>query len=313
MSLLFFSDDSVDPGAELHGDADAVRRLHDAADARYLLMRRGRVRVHADDRLRIAWLSRAEIGAAGQSDSTLVFLGRYDGRPRFAVIPREPPLTANDRFRATGGIDPDGFIGLYEAATSLAPAEARLAARAAHFANWINRARYCGICGSAMRVVDGGHKCVCSNPQCGREEFPRTDPVVITLVTRGDRCLLGRQARFPPRRYSPIAGFVEPGETAEAAVRREVEEEVGLTVGRVSYKGSQPWPFPASLMLGYLAEAASERIALNDRELEDARWFARADLAEVVSGVEHPKLDIALPPTGVIARHLIDQWLAPTR
>lgn len=313
MSPLFFVDDSVDPSARLRVDASALQRMHDADDARYLRVRRGRVMVRMDDGMHIAWFRRRELGESAQRDATMVFLGRQGGAPRFAVVPTESPLTANDRFRASGGVDAEGFVGLYEAAMSLAPVEAQLAARAAHFANWINRTRYCGTCGAAMRVVDGGHKRACTNAQCGREEFPRTDPVVITLVTHGNRCLLGRQARFPPRRYSPIAGFVEPGETLEAAVRREVAEEVGLTVARATYVGSQPWPFPASLMLGYLAESADERITLDDRELEDAQWFERAALAEVAAGAVDAKLAIALPPKGVIARRLIDEWLRLAR
>lgn len=313
MSPLFFVDDSVDPSGRLRADAAALQRMHDAEDARFLRVRRGRVMVRADGGMRIAWFRRDELQGSKHPGTTMVFLGRQRGAPRFAVVPAEPPLTAHDRFRDTGGVDADGFVGLYEAAMSLAPAEAHLAARAAHFANWINRTRYCGTCGAAMQVVDGGHKRACTNTQCAREEFPRTDPVVITLVTHGNRCLLGRQARFPPRRYSPIAGFVEPGETLEAAVRREVAEEVGLTVTRVSYVGSQPWPFPASLMLGYLAESADERIALNDGELEDAQWFERAALAEVAAGVSDAKLAIALPPEGVIARRLIDEWLGLAR
>lgn len=301
MTSLFFIDDTI--------EATAMEQLRDAGDARYLLVRRGRVMVRFDGEVGIAWFRRDQLEPA-DAEATFIFLGRHAERPRFAVVPKEPPLTADDRFRATGGVDADGFIGLYEAAMSLPPVEARLAARAAHFANWINRTRHCGTCGAPMRVADGGHKRACTNRQCGREEFPRTDPVVITLVTRGESCLLGRQARFPPRRYSPIAGFVEPGETLEAAVRREVEEEVGLTISRAVYKGSQPWPFPASLMLGFLAETLDERITLNDRELEDARWFERAELMAATSGEVPPETCVALPPKGVIARLLIDEWLA---
>lgn len=311
--MLFFVDDSVDLSPELQGDANRAQQMRDSDEARFLLVRRGRVMVRTNGGMEIAWFRRTELPESAHRDSTWVFLGRQKGEPRFAVVPTEPPLTADDRFRAAGGVDTDGFIGLYEAAMSLTPGEAHLAARAAHFANWINRTRYCGTCGAAMRIESDGHKRVCTNLQCARQEFPRTDPVVITLVTHGDRCLLGRQARFPPRRYSPIAGFVEPGETLEAAVRREVREEVGLTVTKVAYKGSQPWPFPASLMVGCLAESADERIALNDRELEDARWFGRAELAEAASGVGKPEQAIALPPRGVIARLLIDEWLGSSR
>jgi NAD+ diphosphatase len=138
------------------------------------------------------------------------------------------------------------------------------------------------------------------NPDCGREIYPRVDPAIIVLVTDGERCLLGRQATWPEGRYSTIAGFAEPGESLEDAVRREVYEETNVRVDRVSYHSSQPWPFPSSLMLGFMAEATSSEIVLNDQELEDACWFSRKELR---SGF--PKL----PSRISIARRLVDHWL----
>ncbi|HEX9813033.1 MAG TPA: NAD(+) diphosphatase [Burkholderiales bacterium] len=308
MNSLFFVDDQIDPCAEGRSDAPWLQGMRESPHARYLIVRRGRVMVQGADQLRVAWFQALEAQERIEQDSTTVFLGCERGEPRFAIVPTELPVTANDRFRIPPGKDAQGYVGLYEAAMSLPPVEARLAARAAHFANWLNRTHFCGICGAGMDLVDGGHKRACRNTRCAREEFPRTDPVVITLVIHGDRCLLGRQARFPPRRYSPIAGFVEPGESLEAAVRREVREEVGIRAGDVRYRGSQPWPFPASLMLGFRAQALDERIALNDRELEDAQWFARADILEVISAAADAKLAIGLPPRGVIARALIEDW-----
>jgi NAD+ diphosphatase len=141
----------------------------------------------------------------------------------------------------------------------------------------------------------------CSREGCGAETFPRLDPAIIVLVTDagGERALLGRQASWPPGRYSTIAGFVEPGESLEDAVIREVAEETGVQVAEVAYESSQPWPFPSSLMLGFRAVAGTEAITLRDGELEDARWFTRADLA-----AGHP----ALPPAGAISARLIDAW-----
>ena len=140
-----------------------------------------------------------------------------------------------------------------------------------------------------------------ANPECGRVLFPRVDPAIIVLVSDGERCLLGRQASWPEARYSTIAGFVEPGESLEDAVRREVYEETNIHVGGVSYHSSQPWPFPSSLMLGFHAEATSSEIVLNDAELEDARWFTREDLAS-----DFPKLPFRIS----IARRLVDHWIA---
>lgn len=300
VSSLFFGED-ID---EAPLDAAAIERLRASDAARFALVRRGRVLVRSDA-LEIDWRGARDLAARGLDAADTVFLGSADSRACFAAVPREPPLTANDRFDRSRGRDPDGYAGLYEAATAMPPRDALLAARAVHYANWINRTRYCGVCASAMRGADGGRKRVCAN---GHEEFPRTDAVVIVLVTRGERCLLGRQPRFPPRRYSAVAGFVQPGETLEAAVRREVYEEVGVRLQRVSYRASQPWPFPTSLMLGFIAEAADERVALHDGELEDARWFERADIARWV--FDDAQAPIALPPRGVMARHLIEQWLA---
>ena len=310
MTALFFSDDGIDPAVALRTDAQSLQRAYETPQARVLMVRRGRVLVRGNETISVAWFRPAELRETVEPDATTIFLGCKNGEPRFATVPTEPPVTANDRFHVPSGVDAEGYIGLYEAAMSLPPVEARLAAQAAHLASWINRTHYCGTCGARMEIVDGGHKRVCANVTCRREEFPRTDPVIITLVTHGERCLLGRQARFAPRRYSPIAGFVEPGESLETAVRREVAEEVGLRIDRVVYRGSQPWPFPASLMLGFWARSIDDRISLDDRELEDAQWFERTDVAKIAAGDSSAKLAIALPPIGVIARLLIEDWIA---
>jgi NAD+ diphosphatase len=177
--------------------------------------------------------------------------------------------------------------------------EAALLAYARALGYWRARHRYCGCCGAPCRPERAGHALRCTNPQCATEIFPRIDPAIIVLVTDGERALLGRQAAWPPGRYSTIAGFVEPGESLEDAVAREVLEETGVRVTNVEYHSSQPWPFPSSLMLGFLAGALPGSIARGDAELEDARWFTRA---EVASGT--PKL----PPRTSISYRLIEHW-----
>lgn len=304
MARLFFADDAADRAGEARMAGADLERMRASSEARFLIVRRGRVLAHADGALRIVWHSAGEVAPAERDGS--VFLGMLDTRPCFALVPAEAPLTPDDRYRTGYGVDDDGFVGLYQAAMDMTPAEGRLAARAVHFANWINRTRWCGICGAPMRADAAGHKRACS--ACAREEFPRIDPVVIALVVRDDRCLLGRQAKFPPRRYSAVAGFVEPGETLEAAVRREVSEEVGVALAGVRYVGSQPWPFPNSLMVGFIAQAAHEAVSLNDRELEDARWFERAEVAQAVEAGGASAV-VTLPPPGSIARRLIEHWL----
>ncbi len=305
---LFFTDPSVDRYSEIRADGNALRNMQASEQARYLLVRRGRVKAEPGNPTRIAWLRAQDLEALEVDRSTAAFLGTLEGQPRFAIIPTEVPPTADDRFQSVS--DDDDFVGLRRAAMTMAPAEAQMAAHAAHLSSWINRNRYCGSCAAPMSVLEGGHKLLCTSPQCGREEFPRTDPVVITLVIRGERCLLARQPRFPPRFYSALAGFVEPGETLEAAVRREVREEAGIDVGQATYVGSQPWPFPTSLMIGYLAEATSEIIKLDNRELEDGRWFARSEIARLISASPDSQGPVLLPPKGVMARRLIDEWIA---
>ena len=178
--------------------------------------------------------------------------------------------------------------------------EANLVAHARALVLWNNATLYCGKCGSASIPEAGGNSRRCCNPECNQAIFPRTDPAIIVLVADGDRCVLGRQPSWPEGRYSTIAGFVEPGESLEDAVRREVYEETNIRVGKVQYHSSQPWPFPAALMLGFIAEATSDDIRLNDGELEDARWFTRDELR---SG------DVGLPFRISIARRLVDHFV----
>lgn len=172
---------------------------------------------------------------------------------------------------------------------------------------WHQTHRFCGRCGAPTEVRKGGHQRLCTNPDCAAPHFPRTDPAVIMLVTDGDRCLLGRQAWWPPGAVSTLAGFVEPGETLEEAVAREVLEEAGIRVRDVVYRGSQPWPFPSSLMLGFWATATTTDIAVDRLELEHAEWVHRDDLAgfgEWNDGTDGLKL----PRRDSISRWLIETW-----
>ncbi len=170
---------------------------------------------------------------------------------------------------------------------------------------WHRTHRFCGRCGGQTQSRIGGYKRACA--ACGAEHFPRTDPVAIMLAVRGDNCLLGRGPHFAPGSYSTLAGFIEPGETIEAAVRREVLEESGIRLGRVVYHASQPWPFPHSLMIGCFGEALNDDIAFDGRELEDCRWFARDEVGKMVAG-SHPD-GLVIPPPGAIASHLIRAWV----
>lgn len=220
-----------------------------------------------------------------------VFLGLAGGRSLFA--------------REAGGSEPGRPAGLREAATELPAQEAALGAYAASLLSWHRRHRFCSACGAATELADGGHQRHC--PSCGAVHFPRTDPVVIARVSdSADRLLLGRQARWPPGRFSVLAGFVEPGETLEEAVAREVLEESGVEVADVSYTASQPWPFPSSLMIGFSARAVSGEPAPRDDELSEVRWFERAEVEAAAGGSS----GVELSPAYSISRKLIDEWLA---
>ncbi|SON58352.1 NADH pyrophosphatase [Hartmannibacter diazotrophicus] len=179
-------------------------------------------------------------------------------------------------------------------------------AQARSLLHWNRTHRFCSVCGSETTMALGGYRRECHT--CGTHHFPRTDPVVIMLAVNGDRCLLGRQARFVTGSYSCLAGFLEPGETVEDAVRREVYEEAGIRIGAVAYHNSQPWPFPMSLMLGCYGEALTETVEMDSTELEDCRWFHRDEVRQMVDGT-HPD-GLRVPPGPTIARHIITHWLA---
>jgi NAD+ diphosphatase len=222
-----------------------------------------------------------------------LFLGLADGAPLFA-----------DHVGA-GKPERGHAAGLREAATELPADEAALAAYAGSLLAWHRRHRFCANCGTPTEPRDGGHERVC--PSCEAHHFPRTDPVVIVRVTDGaDGLLLGRQARWPEGRFSLLAGYVEPGETLEEAVRREVLEESGVALASVAYIASQPWPFPSSLMLGFSALAEQGDLAPGDDELAEVRWFEREEVQRAARG-EGP---LMLAPPYSIARRLIDAWLA---
>jgi NAD+ diphosphatase len=226
---------------------------------------------------------------AGLDASGFILLGEFQEHVVFAVAlagEAPPPLASGAEMH-----------DLRLIAGELPAEEAGLLAYARAMVHWREHNRFCGRCGSPMTAVQGGHVMQCA--ACAHQQFPRLDPAVIVLVTDGERALLGRQPAWPPGRYSTVAGFVEPGESLEDAVAREVREETGVSVDEIVYHSSQPWPFPSSLMLGFTAHARGTDIDLSGDELEDARWFTRAQLA---AG------EIALPTTHSISFRLIEDW-----
>jgi NAD+ diphosphatase len=246
-----------------------------------------------------------------------------DERPRLLAMDELPDglelvlLGVDGDGRAVFAADPgDAFPGERRGLRDLAPvlsqADGGMLAHGVALLNWHRRHRFCSNCGTPSESREAGHIRRC--PKCGAEHHPRTDPVVIMLVSDGDRVLMGRQASWPAGRYSALAGFVEPGEPLEAAVAREVLEESGVRVRDVRYVASQPWPFPVSLMLGFHATYDGGEARVLDGELQDVRWFTRDEVATAASGdetwVDGPDADgVLLPPPTAIARLLIDRWV----
>ena len=256
-----------------------------------------------------------------RGDAEWLAAARSDPRARAVVGGRSgvrlDRSALDDRDGVLLGVDEDGVAvwaveatedeqlsDLRAASAGLAPADAGLLAAAQSMLHWHRTHRFCGTCGEPLVAREGGWSRACANDHVAH---PRTDPVVIMLVVDGDRCLLGRQPQWPPGRYSALAGFVEPGETLEAAVRREVAEEARVELGEVRYRASQPWPFPGQLMIGFEADYAGGEAEADEQELEEVRWFSRAELVEAARAGDGEWL--LLPPPIAIARHLVEGWL----
>ena len=296
-ATLGYADNPLDRLANLRDQASAIPALRDEAGARVLAFSGDRVLLNKPSGLgENPWFSFGESRGLGTPTET-VFLGRdtVGGifAERFDPPPEESegaPPTNDLRSMATAGSVPTETLGI------LAEAKALL--------HWHRSHRFCPACGAPSTMAGWGWRRECE--RCGTHHFPRTDPVVIMLATDGDRCLLGRQPRFVPGMYSCLAGFMEPGETIEAAVRRELKEESGIETGEVTYLASQPWPFPASIMIGCLAHATSSTVTIDRLELEDARWFGRDEVRAMLAG-QHAD-GLICPPPMAIAHGLMRAW-----
>lgn len=280
-------------------DRAALRRKDDAWLAQRWADEESRVLVVSGTRIRprdgaVEWVAPSQA-----PEGLRVLLGERDGRAWFAVV------TGPEVAKAGGDWLP--LRGLLPTLSDDNLAAAPLVFHALGLAEWLFVTRYCPRCGGTLEARASGHELVCT--QCGKAQFPRTDPAVIMVVASGEpgaedeRCLLGRQAIWPEGRFSTLAGFCEPGETLEDAVRREVAEETGVVVGEVEYFGNQPWPLPASLMLGFVARATSTDITVDEDEIEDARWFTRAEMREQAESGR-----LVLPGGVSISRSLVEHW-----
>jgi NAD+ diphosphatase len=312
---LGFAVDPLDRLSYRRDDADEVARLHARGDARAIVIARDMpVLLNTGMRLE-PLLPMSEIDRLGGARIEALLGVTSEGAPVFAALIRDEAVEeqsdASDGFLdrrvlVVPGRDDLKLIDLRSiAAGGLVPAdEASMLASAKALMHWHARRRFCSNCGAPNEVAAAGWRREC--PVCKMQHFPRTDPVVIMLAVDGDACLLGRQPRFPKAMYSALAGFLEPGETIEAAVRREIQEEAGVACGEVRYFASQPWPFPSSLMIGCFAQGLSRALEVDRVELEDARWFPR-DEALALLERRHPDGLIAPIPMA-IAHHLLKRW-----
>lgn len=274
-------------------------------------------------RYELARVEMKDIETYMASNPVCIFLGVVQENPHVPLTYDEQGLFAID----VSGMEEAKVLALvpesqllpgYPAAMQLLPSEAGVFAEARSMLAWHDRYQYCPTCGSASRLEEGGYKRVCENMECRSHQgvhntcYPRTDPSAIMLVISpdGKKCLLGRAKRFPAKMYSCLAGFMEPGETIEDTVRREVEEESGVIVDNVEYHSSQPWPFPASLMLGCIAYATTETIKLCEEEMEDARWFTRPEVVQMLTQ-QHPQ-GLFVPPEQAVAHQIIKTWVRRT-
>ena len=300
-SLNYFTARGVDRASRKRRDDEWLAvRLQDE-NTRFIPVWRSKNLFAADQISKPVFLLLHDVQDLVRTAGLTVFLGVDGNRAYFAVDVSSKSEEEGSPPAALAALGQ--FRDLRRVAPWLSERHCALLAYAKGIIHWHHRHRFCGDCGSATTGIEGGCVRVCTNEACGQQHFPRIDPAIIVLVTSGDRCLLGRKPDWPTGRYSTVAGFVEPGESLEAAVIREVREETDIEVEEVRYFASQPWPFPSSLMLGFTARAVSEAIQVGDDELEDARWFTREQLRDSLR-----QGTVELPFKLAISFHLIESW-----
>jgi len=298
--IYTFAGNPLDRVSQRRQDAAWIASLLDDPDTRLLPFRELKPLVRDQPVVAPDWQLISPWRAVIDSGATLVLLGIGEGRAYFALDAGGVP---------NADAHPAATADVRSLAATIPGPEAAILAQARSLVDWHARHGFCAQCGTPSTISSGGWGRQC--PQCRAHHYPRVDPVVIMLAVRGERCLLGRGRRRVGSRYSCLAGFMEPGETIEEAVRREVLEESGICVGRVRYLASQPWPFPSTLMMGLLAEALSEEIQIDPEELAEARWFERGEVRAMVerSRTDDPIPGMpTLPPPLAIGHQLARRW-----
>ena len=299
-----FAGNPLNRAANLRRDEAWLVERRKSPDARFLLMWKLDALVTESEAPAIAWQSGDVVAELLDAGGACIFLGLDGGAPRFAL----DVSAASSDDTAPPFPDCGQFCEVRALGSLLPQAEAGIIAQARALIDWHTRHTHCAVCGAPTVAAEGGYQRNCTDTGCAAPHFPRTDPVVIMLIRRPGVCLLGRSARFPTDLYSCLAGFMEPGESIEEAVRREVLEECGIEVGDVRYHSSQPWPFPASLMIGCIGDGVSEAIQTDPVEIEDAHWFTRAQVVKALNGGD-PETGLKIPPSLAIAHQLIRWWI----
>jgi NAD+ diphosphatase len=305
---IVFTASPLDRASHLRRDADWLQAELAGRNARFVAMLDLKPLIataKTPGGAAIRWFSASEVRELGAEMSAAVYLGTEGGYSHFGVALTADPVIEAKTIKFAG-VKP---IDVRSIAPNLPQGQAAILAQAKSLLDWHARHGFCATCGAETRAINGGWARACVRATCNATHFPRTDPVVIMLIVRENRCLLGRQPQFAEGVYSALAGFVEPGESIEEAVRRESFEESGVRIGAVRYLASQPWPFPSNLMIGCLAEAETSPITIDQTELQDARWFERAEVGLMVKNSLDPGTDLRLPPPLSLAHQLALRWL----
>ena len=299
----FFTGNPLQRISEKRGDKAWLQEQLDLPDAKLIPLWRGHPLIEMprepDDQAQPLWLNPAARSEFA-SDARVILLGYHGAAPYFAI-----DASASGSSAETAPFsDLGAYRSLRDVADSLAREDLAILGQALWILDWHRRHQFCANCGSRSEMRLGGVSRHCT--ECETDHFPRTDPVAIVLVTYGDTCLLGRGVKFPPNFFSALAGFLEPGETLEECAVRETYEEAGVRVDNVRYIFSQPWPFPSSLMVGFLAEAEDQELTLDPTEIAEARWVSKEEIRSLISGERRD--DLWIPPKFAIARQLLEVW-----
>ncbi|MDF2366578.1 NAD(+) diphosphatase [Sneathiella sp.] len=303
---IVFAGGDFDRASHLRTDPNWIEQKLKDPSSRFLPMHQLKALISLTEGARIDWRGYSEVQEFVAAGAALIFLGITEDTCHFAI-----DVSAIENPKRPANEDWGKFIDVRSVAPQLSSSEAGALAQARSMIDWHNRHGFCAVCGTHTQSQEAGYSRKCEDTTCNATHFPRTDPVAIMMVTRGDKCLLGQGINFPGDFYSCLAGFIEPGETIEQGVRREVMEESGIQTGDVRYHQSQPWPFPSSLMIGCFAEALTEEITVDRTELNDARWFSREEVRMM--------LEQSTKPTGLriggpiaLAHQLAKAWVEQT-